>query len=109
MEVIAAPTAAYDGVVVERVSHAEAGLIKCGSRRKSTQRNRLVSIVPQEPTVLNRRAGRIVLGIVKNGEPEWELVLPGLKVRNANPELQRQLPADLPGVLNESLIGVIGN
>src|SRR5262245_50916212 len=109
MEVVPAPTTSQHGVVADCISHADPRLVERSSRWKSTQRYGIVPFMPEEAAILNRRAAWTVLGVVEDGKAESELVLPGLEMRDANAEFQREFPGDLPGILDEAFIGVVGD
>ena len=65
--------------------------------------------MPQEAAVLERRAARVVLGVIEDGEAKSEIVRPRREVGNSDAKLEGQPPAHLPGILHKALKRVIGD
>src|SRR5438552_18943616 len=104
MIVIAAPAAAEDGITIQRVSHTDARLIICTSRRKSAERNGRVPAMPQEAAVIRSFAGRVVFRIIEHRETEPEPVTPWCKMSDPNSKLQAQSSRHFPGILQKALV-----
>ena len=64
--------------------------------------------MPLEPAILRGRQ-RIVIRGVENRVTEAKTVVPRLEMGEAEAQFKRQARRNLPGILHESLVGVVGD
>src|SRR5450432_2679056 len=111
MVIVPAPSAAKHGLTLsgEIVCNAKPRLIEKGPGGESAQGNRRVALVPLKTAELKRRATGAELRKIKDRISEAYAVYPRLEMGGAQAEFEGQPAGDLPGILNKTFHGIVGD